>query len=258
MVHVKIQTFEGPLALLLYLIRKEEMDIFDINIHQITTAYLNYIKAMKRFDMEVAGEFISMAATLIHIKSKMLLPSSEQEAEDEEFEDPRKRLVERLLEYEKFKKLAICLNQRKLLNRDVFKRGKKEISYVKLQGDLVLDEEGFMGFLKAYMRAYRRLTKKTHKVSMDLQSIGERILDLRHDLKLGSRKNFNEFIFEKERQKRRYEVLVTFLSFLELSKIGHVGLFQGDDRSDIYIETKKEVDENITNFIEDYSSPQES
>ncbi len=254
MVNIKIQTFEGPLALLLYLIRKEEMDIFDINIHQITRQYLDYIKSMKSFDLEVAGEFISMAATLIHIKSKMLIPSPEEKEEKEEIEDPRHKLVERLLQYERFKKLATFLNQKELLNRDVWPRGKKDISYIKKDGGVVLGENSFMGFLKAYVCVLHKAKKKTHKVFVNLQTIGERILDLRSYLKLGVRQNFNDFIFEKEKEKKRYQVLVTLLSFLELSKLGHVGLFQGGHKSDIYVETKKAIDKTITSRIEDYTS----
>ena len=103
---VHLQQFEGPLDLLLYLIRKEEMNILDINIVEITKTYLDYIKLMKEFDLEVAGEFVAMAATLIHIKSKMLLPQYNENGEVLEIEDPRKELVQKLLEYEKYKEAA--------------------------------------------------------------------------------------------------------------------------------------------------------
>ena len=102
-IRVQLQQFEGPLDLLLYLIRKEEMDIFNINIVDITKQYFDYIKLMKEFDIEVAGDFIAMASTLIHIKSKMLLPQYDENGEVVEAEDPRKELVQKLLEYEKYK-----------------------------------------------------------------------------------------------------------------------------------------------------------
>ena len=105
-IRVQLQQFEGPLDLLLYLIRKEEMDIFNINVVEITKQYLDYIKLMKEFDLEVAGEFVAMASTLIHIKSKMLLPQYDENGEVVESEDPRKELVQKLLEYEKFKEAA--------------------------------------------------------------------------------------------------------------------------------------------------------
>lgn len=118
-IRVQLQQFEGPLDLLLYLIRKEEMDIFNINIVDITKQYFDYIKLMKEFDIEVAGDFIAMASTLIHIKSKMLLPQYDENGEVVEQEDPRKELMQKLLEYEKFKEAAKSLYERPLLNRDV-------------------------------------------------------------------------------------------------------------------------------------------
>ena len=103
---VKLEVFEGPLDLLLYLIKKEELDIYDIPIAKITDQYLEYLELMKLLDLNIAGEFLVMAATLIHIKSKLLLPPDEVQAEDAEEADPRAELVKRLLEYKKFKEAA--------------------------------------------------------------------------------------------------------------------------------------------------------
>src|ERR1700742_1402212 len=121
-IHVHLEQFEGPLGLLLYLIRQEEMDIFDIDIHQITRQYLEYIKTMRHLDLEVAGEFVAMAATLLHIKSRMLLPQHDME-EGEEVQDPRKELVQKLVEYQKIQELSKQLYERPLLRRDVWPRG---------------------------------------------------------------------------------------------------------------------------------------
>src|SRR4051794_4388414 len=96
-IHVHLERFEGPLGLLLYLIRQEEMDIFNINIYEITRQYMEYIKAMRQLDLEVAGEFVSMAATLLQIKSRMLLPQYDGEQDGEAPADPRKELVQRLV-----------------------------------------------------------------------------------------------------------------------------------------------------------------
>src|SRR3989339_1827125 len=103
---VKLEVFEGPLDLLLYLIKKEEIDIYDIPIAKITDQYLEYMEMMKLLDLDIAGEFILMAATLMQIKSKMLLPPDETPQQDIEQEDPRSELVRRLLEYRKFKEAA--------------------------------------------------------------------------------------------------------------------------------------------------------
>jgi len=124
--HIQLEKFEGPLGLLLHLIRKEEMDIFDINVHHITGQYLSYIKVMKKLDLEVAGEFVAMAATLIHIKSKMLLPNYDDNGEEIEVEDPRKELVQKLLEYQKYKEASGKLYDRALVGRDVWLRGARE------------------------------------------------------------------------------------------------------------------------------------
>src|SRR3954468_1595754 len=123
-INIQLPKFEGPLGLLLYLIRKEEMDIMDINIHEITKQYFEYIKLMKELDLEVAGEFVAMASTLIHIKSRMLLPQYNEEGEEVQ-EDPRKELVQKLLEYKKIKELSQQLYKLPLLGRDVFRRGER-------------------------------------------------------------------------------------------------------------------------------------
>jgi segregation and condensation protein A len=120
---VKIGDFAGPLDLLLFLIRQERADIFDIPIARITEKYLEYIRLMKRLDISVAADFLVMAATLIEIKSRMLLPRDPSATEEEEFDDPRQELVDRLLEYEKFKTAAGMLYERSTIEQAVFTRG---------------------------------------------------------------------------------------------------------------------------------------
>src|SRR3982751_4202520 len=124
--NIKLGEFAGPLDLLLYLIRQEQANIFDIPIAKITDEYLTYIRFMKRLDIAVAADFLVMAATLIEIKSRMLLPRDPSTAIDEEFDDPRKELVDRLLEYEKFKAAAQMLYEKTTIEQAVFQRGKIE------------------------------------------------------------------------------------------------------------------------------------
>lgn len=124
--NIKLGEFAGPLDLLLYLIRQEQADIFDIPIARITDEYLNYIRLMKSLDIAVAADFLVMAAQLIEIKSKMLLPRDPLAEEDEELEDPRQELVDRLLEYEKFKSAAQMLYEKSTVEQAVFARGKIE------------------------------------------------------------------------------------------------------------------------------------
>ena len=117
---IKIGDFAGPLDLLLFLIRQEQANIFDIPVARITEKYLEYIRLMKRLDISIAADFLVMAATLIEIKSKMLLPRDQTVGEDEEIDDPRQELVDRLLEYEKFKTAAGMLYERSTIEQAVF------------------------------------------------------------------------------------------------------------------------------------------
>src|SRR5690606_37393916 len=128
----------------LYLIRKEEMDIYNIPIHRITQKYLEHIQMMKKLDLEGAGDFITMAATLIHIKSKMLLPQYDQENEEMP-EDPRKELVQRLVEYQRYQNASKEMLDRPILNRDVWRRGFKEDIVLEQNQDIELDESGLFG-----------------------------------------------------------------------------------------------------------------
>src|SRR6266851_2082553 len=123
--NVKLSMFEGPLDLLLYLIRKEEVSIYDIPIARISEQYLEYLRAMQELDIGVAGEFLVMAATLIHIKTQMLLPR-DPDAPEEEIQDPRNELVYQLLEHQKFKGAANVLHQRAMMEAAAFKRASME------------------------------------------------------------------------------------------------------------------------------------
>ncbi|MEN6465688.1 MAG: segregation/condensation protein A, partial [Syntrophaceae bacterium] len=118
---IKLEVFEGPLDLLLFLIKKNEIDIYNIPIASITEEYLKHLEAMKSLNLDLAGEYLVMASTLVHIKSRMLLPVSDEDAEMDE-EDPRAELVRQLLEYKAFKEAALNLGSRSVLGRDVFKR----------------------------------------------------------------------------------------------------------------------------------------
>src|SRR5689334_5845260 len=124
--NLKIGEFAGPLDLLLFLIRQEQANIFDIPIAKITGEYLRYIRLMEKLDISVAGDFLVMATTLIEIKSKMLLPREVSEEEEEELDDPRQELINRLLEYEKFKSAAQMLWEKTTVEQSIFPRGKIE------------------------------------------------------------------------------------------------------------------------------------
>lgn len=254
-IRVQLQQFEGPLDLLLYLIRKEEMDIFNINIVEITKQYLDFIKLMKEFDLEVAGDFIAMASTLIQIKSKMLLPQYDENGEVVENIDPRKELVQKLLEYEKYKEASKALYERPLLNRDVWARGTRE--KLDLTNDEIeLEENALFSLISSYRKAMKTLHKKIHKVNIKLQSIASRILEMSTRLIPGSTVRMAELFSSdiKERIERSRQALITFLSLLELGKMGYVGLYQTENYGDIYIQTKKTIEGDVVSRVEEYGS----
>jgi segregation and condensation protein A len=252
-IRVQLQQFEGPLDLLLYLIRKEEMDIFNINIVEITKQYFDYIKLMKEFDLEIAGDFIAMASTLIHIKSKMLLPQYDENGEVVDVEDPRKELVQKLLEYEKFKEASKSLYERPLLNRDVWARGLREKLEVK-DDEIELEDNALFSLIGSYRKAIKTLTKKIHKVNIKLQSISSRIMEMSHLLKPGSTMRMSDLLSTNllERIQKSRQTLITFLSLLELGKLGYVSLYQTDTYGDIHIQGKKEIEGDVLSRVEEY------
>ena len=249
---VQLSKFEGPLALLLYLIRKEEMDIFDIKINEITGQYLDYIKLMKELDLEVAGEFVAMAATLIQIKSKMLLPQYDEKGEVVENEDPRKELVQKLLEYQKYQEAARLLYERPLVGRDMWTRGSRLNLDEPGNDEVEIEENGLFTMISMYRQIMRSAKKRIHQVTAKAQSIASRILELRDLLTMGTRRTMNELIGQTEDQVR--QILITFLSVLELAKLGFVGLYQTETYGDIWIDLRKPIENDVVSRVEEYES----
>lgn len=248
---VQLPRFEGPLALLLYLIRKDEMNIFDIEIHKITAQYLDYIRLMKEFDLELAGDFVAMAATLIQIKSKMLLPHYNEEGEIVEDADPRKELVQRLLEYQKFQEAAKLLYDRPLLGRDVWARGVRE-RFDEGVEEIEIEDNALYALIGAYRRSLRAAQKRLHRVTAKAQSIASRILEMKDRLLLGVRVGLSELLTGAESQRR--QLLITFLSALELAKLGFVRLFQVDVGHEVYLECVKPIEASAISSVEEYES----
>lgn len=246
---VTLPKFEGPLDLLLYLIRKEEMDIFDIKIHEITRQYLEYIKRMRELDLEVAGEFISMASTLIHIKSRMLLPQYNDQGEIIESEDPRKELVQRLLEYQKYQEAAKALSERPWVGRDIWLRGMRE-TIKPPEEEILLEDNALFSLIASYRKALKSFQKKIHRVSQKAQSISQRIMEIKDRLIPGQRVIFRELLTNAEDRTR--QILITFLSLLELGKMGFVSLYQTETYGDIYIDTKKDIANDVISRVEEF------
>jgi segregation and condensation protein A len=254
-IHIQLNSFEGPLALLLYLIRKEEMDIMDINVHLITRQYFEYIKKMKELDLEVAGEFIAMAATLIQIKSKMLLPQYNEDGEVIEDADPRRQLVQKLLEYQMYQDASKNLYDRPLLGRDIWVRGRRETIEADKDDEVEVEENPLFSLIKSYRHVISQIKKKSHRVVTELQSIAERILEIKSYLQVGKSVLFQDLMKEKsgnDNNTTQNQILVTFLSLLELGKLGFVSLFQSEPLGDIYIKAKAEITGDVVNDVEEY------
>lgn len=250
---VQLERFEGPLALLLHLIREQEMNIFDIDISKITSQYLEYIKTMRSLDLENAGDFVAMAATLIQIKSRMLLPQYNEEGEEIEVDDPRKELVNRLLEYQSFQEASKRLLERPWVGRDVWLRGER-LDFSKPQNDEIeLEENPLFSLISSYRRVVRSMKTGVHRVVAAMQSIADRILEMKDFLKVGQRVEFTQLI-NAEGEKKQGQVLVTFLSLLELAKIGFVSLFQTETYGQIHIESLKVIERDVVSQVENYEN----
>lgn len=216
---VKLDAFEGPLDLLLYLIRKNEIDIYDIPIAEITQQYLDMLDLMRTLNLDVAGEYLVMAATLTHIKSRMLLPTPPGEDDNEEEpEDPRQDLVNRLLEYEGFKKAARLLEDRDLLERDVFARqfvddGEEEL------------ELSLFDLMEAMRQVLRKSSQElAHEITLERTSIEERITEILDRLSEDGGELDFMGLFEESTTKDF--IILTFLALLELIRMRLVRVYQ--------------------------------
>jgi len=230
--------YEGPLDLLLHLIKKNEVSITDIPIATITEQYLATLDLMQSLSLDVAGEFLVMAATLIHIKSRMLLPAGEEEPDDEEGVDPREELVRRLLEYQRYKDAAVELEQRELLTRDVFVRSAPPSEQAAPRG---FRELSVFELLSALKQVLDRLPKDSiHEVTLDKITVREKMTLLLETLRSRGSVYFESLFSEV---KSRLEVVVTFLAMLELVKVRAVRIFQNGLSEPIMIEAAAGMDE---------------
>jgi segregation and condensation protein A len=225
--NVKLEVFEGPLDLLLHLIKKNEIDIYDIPIAVITGQYLEYLEMMKDLNLDIAGEFLLMAATLLHIKSKMLLPPTEEEegGEGEEGqEDPRAELVRRLLEYQKFKEAASDLSQGLLLDREVFARHFFGEEIFKEAEEGLLGEVSLFDLVEAIKKVLQGAPpEEFQEISVDHLSIKDRIQEVMENLWTKENLSFDE-LFSREAPRR--EIILTFLAILELLRLRMIRIYQ--------------------------------
>jgi segregation and condensation protein A len=223
---VKLDIFEGPLDLLLYLIKKNEIDIYDIPIALITEQYLQHIEMMKYLNLDVAGDYLLLASTLIHIKSKMLLPVEEGEpGETEDEPDPRAELVRQLLDYQIFKEAAAQLDQRPLLERDIFKRGHPAENVGAGGSEDETDVEiSVFQLVEAFYRIISSLEEPEFmEIDVEKLSLTDRINEIMEQLMEKKNLTFVELL-RNSGDKRM--ILYTFLAILELMKLRMIKVYQ--------------------------------
>lgn len=224
---VKLEVFEGPLDLLLHLIKKNEIDIYDIPITIITQQYLDYLEVMKSLNLDIAGEFLLMAATLLHIKSKMLLPPTDDELGEENAEgeeDPRAELVRRLLEYQRFKEAALEMNCHDLLDREVFTRTFFQEEFLKEAEEAVAGEATLFDLLEALKKVLETVPpEEFQEISLEHLSLKDKINAVMEALWEKETLSFQE-LFSTATPRR--EVIVTFLALLELLRLRMIKIHQ--------------------------------
>lgn len=230
--------FEGPLDLLLHLIQKHELDILDIPVAFITDKYLEYLRVMETLTIDVASEYLVMAATLVHIKSKMLLPElpkgQEDGNSDEEELDPREELVRRLLEYQKYKQAAELIAERGTLGKDVFPRGSAEPV---VEGPAPFAPVNAFALLDAFDKILRRAKIEVdHEVIFDRISITDRIVELTERMEERRAMRFEDFFPGAGKPVTRFDLIITFLAVLEMARLKLVRVYQAQAIGPIYLE----------------------
>lgn len=247
---IKIENFEGPFDLLFHLIEKNKIDIYDIPIALITEQYLEYLEAMQEMDLDIASEFLIMAATLLHIKSKMLLPKNKEslnEADDQE--DPRDELVARLLEYKKYKEFTVELKEREMIQNLVYYKLPDIIEMDKtVQQQLVgLNPEDLIFAFKRVLE--RNTDERLHNnaafsqiLNREKVSVAKKVRDVLKVLKHNEVVRFTELFCESS---SKMEKIAIFLAVLELIKLKRVVIEQNDNFGDIVIYKNKNATDSI-------------
>ena len=234
---LKINEFEGPLDLLLHLIKESKMDIFDIQIEEITDQYLKYIEEQEKMNLEVASEYLVLASELIEIKSKMLLPNEKMEEEVEE--DPREQLVNRLLEYEAYKEITKTLKEKEEIRQEIYTKAPSNVNEymeetTEIQGDFSLDDliDAFEKFLERQKDAKPIATKVTSKEI----TVSSRRIEIKKLLKKEKKVSFFKLFPVVSRE----YIVATFLAILEMAKNDELIIKQDDTFSDIICEVKND------------------
>lgn len=241
---VSLDIFEGPLDLLLYLIKKEEVDIYDVSIEHITKQYLSYLEAFEVLNIEIAGEFVVMAANLLYIKSRTLLPKNQQmPEEDVEEDDPRWELIRQLIEYKKFKEAALHLRDQEEYQSKVFPRPGTSLDTIATsapQDPLLLSEVTIFDLINAFQKALNRLSHEEafDDIYAETYTVADRIQHLVRILDHGIAMKFEELFPSTV---TRSELVVTFLAMLELIRMKQLSVRQDHQFGEIWIERRGET-----------------
>jgi segregation and condensation protein A len=229
---VKLEIFEGPLDLLLYLIKRDEIDIYDISLERITRQYLEYLEAFKQLNIDLAGEFVVMAANLIYLKSRSLLPVDQQPPEEDvEEDDPRWELIRQLIEYKKFKEAAAQLHVRELEQERMFTRDGGAVALLQ-EAPLRLGEVGIFQLINAFQNVIKRVEAREdlREIFGEHFTVSEKIDMILQRVADGARIRFSELFGEVA---SRVEIVVTFLALLELIRLKQVRAIQPDPFGEI-------------------------
>ena len=258
--NVQFEVFEGPMDLLLYLVRKQEVDIYQVNLTQLASEFIEYVEFMRELDLEVAGEFVVMAATLMYIKSKELLPKDKQVVleDDEEEADPRWELIQQLVEYKKFKDAASDLKALELEQESIFSRRapKPDFKLIEDRPAPKPDVDVF-DLVKAVGTILQRIEEKnanTREIKADVWSVSQKIEMFRERIQTQSRFRFSE-LFAQDRT--RNEVVVTFLALLEMIRMKQLRALQSTPFEEIEICVAEAMDPDSAENDEEETAHQD-
>lgn len=228
---VKLDIFEGPLDLLLYLVKRDELDIYDISIERITHQYLEYLQAFKELNIDVAGEFVVMAANLIYMKSRSLLPADQQPPDEEaDDDDPRWDLIRQLVEYKKFKDAAEHLQSRQLENEKLFTRAFSDADIISMP--VRLGEVGIFQLINAFQNVLKRVDAREdlREIFNEHFTVSDKIDVILARLASGKGVRFSELFAQMA---SRVEIVVTFLALLELIRLRQIRAIQNQPFAEI-------------------------
>ena len=250
-VYFKLPAFEGPLDLLLHLIRNQKIDIYDIPIVQITQQYIDYIKIMEDLDLEIAGDFLVMAATLIHIKSRVLLPPDEEEKE-ESVEDPRAELVRRLLEYQSYQDSSTHLRKREDIWKYVFQIPATNSDSFEFEEEPALIDANVFDLISAFRKLLEKAPEQTLEITRETLTVSDRINFILEQLENEDGIRFEDLFKEGF---TKVTLIVTFLALLELVRLGLSKIYQEKSFGQIWImNPQQEPSLSSTEVVEEIQS----